>query len=204
MCNTEEKNMKKTRGIFFVAAVLCFLLMSSLVIAAPPGSQPPSSSNQVPVVFPDLRNVDVAIQADTYPDQTKPNAGDQVRIYCGYQSCGCFGNKLFWNKIDIDGALFYEKEGAWVAGGSNNPNACAPENCFSYAWPIADKWKATPGSHTITCIVDSKDNIYEGLPHEQNNAKSITVNVTLPKSAIDKMKDIKTKPPIPPPTPGVR
>jgi hypothetical protein len=204
MNSLKEENMKKTRGIAFAAAMLSVLLMASFAVAAPQSSQPPSSGNQVPLVFPDLRNVAVAIQAETYPDQTKPNAGDQVRIYCEYQSCGCFGNKLFSNRIDIDGALFYEKEGAWVAGANNYQQSCSPERCYSYAWPIADKWKATPGSHTITCILDSKDNIYEGPQHELNNSKSITINVPLPKSAIDKIKDIKTKPPIPVPTPGIR
>lgn len=195
--------MKKTKGIVFAAAVLSVLLMVSLVIAAPPGSQPPSSSNQVPFVFPDLRNVDVAIRAETYPDQTKPNAGDEVHIRCDYLVCGCFQNKVFSNRIAIDGSLFYEKEGSWVPHLSNNP-AISPEDCLSYAWPITNTWKATPGNHTITCILDSKDNIYEGLSHEQNNTKSITVNVPLPKSAIDKIKDMKTKQPIPVPVPGTR
>jgi hypothetical protein len=190
--------MKITRGIVFATVMLCFWLMVSFAIAAPQSSQPPSTGNTVPISFPDLRSPGVNAQNVTKPG-APPSSGDEVRIGCGYFVCGCFQNKVFSNRIDIDGALFYEKEGSWVPPIANNP-AISPEDCFSYAWPITNTWKATPGNHTITCILDSKDNIYEGLSHELNNTNSITVNVPLPR--IDNIKDIKTKQPIPIPVPG--
>jgi hypothetical protein len=193
--------MRKVTGVFFVAAVLCFWVLASFVFAAPPGSQAPSSSNQVPLVFPDLRNVGVEIHVETGPNATTPSAGDQVRIYCAYNSCGYFQNKVFTNRIDIDGALFYEKEGSWVAGG-NNLQSCSPNMCYSYLWVGANTWKATSGSHTIKCILDSNNNIVEGPQGEYNNTASVTIVV--PFQVPDKIKDIKTKAPIPVPVPGPR
>jgi hypothetical protein len=196
--------MRHATTLSTIALVMFFISgMAGLSLAAPQDSLPPSPGNTVPISFPDLRSPEVNAQNVTKPG-TPPSSGDEVRIGCGYFVCGCFQNKVFSNRIDIDGALFYEKEGSWAPPMTTNPGLCSPENCQSYAWPITNTWKATPGNHTITCILDSKDNIYEGLSHELNNTKSMTVNVPLPKSAIDKIKDIKTKQPIPVHTPGIR
>jgi hypothetical protein len=171
--------MKKVRRIFFAASVLSFWVMATLVIAAPPVSQSPSSGQPVPMTFPDLRIIDVRADNVTHPGVSY-FSGDQVSIVCVYYVCGCFQNKVFSNRIDIDGVFFYEKEGSWVPSMNNNPQSCSPENCQSKAWTGTETWKATPGNHTIKCILDSKTNIGEGLLHELNNTKSITVNVPFP------------------------
>jgi hypothetical protein len=195
--------MKKVTGIFFAASVLCFWVMASLVIAAQSSQQPSTGLTPAPKAGPDLRISKVAVVNQTNPG-ADPSAGDQLRIACDYIACGCFQNKVFSNRIEIGGSPFYEKEGVWVNSPNNNPNMCAhPTNmCMSYEWVGADTWKATSGSHTIKCILDSNNNIVEGPQGEYNNKASVTIVV--PFQVLDKIKDIKTKAPIPVPVPEPR
>lgn len=105
---------------------------------------------------------------------------------------GCI-KKPFFGKITINGNTLIEKEVTNV-----------DPDCSRYTqWDsgFEGSWKnPTPGTHTLIFTVDSKNDIYES--NELNNSKSITVNIPLP--AIDKIKDIKTKPPIPVPIPNPR
>ena len=200
----KEDIMKDTKTFFRIALVMLVIAgMAGLSFAAPPGSQPPSSANTVPMVFPDVRMIKVETSVmhpnGTY-ELTPSAAGDQVRIACGYEVCGCTQKSSLSNRVDIDNALFYEKEGAWIPAGNNPPN-CIPGGCSSQLF-YAGTWTATAGSHTIKCILDSKNDIVEGPQNEFNNAKSITINVPWPR--IDKMKDIQTKPPLPIPVPRAR
>ena len=188
--------MKDAKNLFSIAlAMLVIAGMAGLSFAAPPGSQPPSSANTVPMVFPDLGLIEVLALNDTHP-MAPPSQGDQIRILCNYKVCGCTQKSFFSNRVDIDNALFYEKEDAWMPAMNNPPN-CKPGNCWSVVFSPTIHWTATSGSHTIKCILDSKNDIVEGPVNEYNNTKSITINVPLPR--IDKMKDIQTKPPIPVP-----
>ena len=197
MNSLKEENMKKTRGIAFVAAMLSVLLMASFAVAAQQSSQQPSSGLLVPVAFSDIGPVSARANNLTHPN-VAPLSGDVISISCDYFVSGCFEQKAFSNRVDIDGILYYEEERYWLPPTNVNPN-CHQENRTSDAFSPA-KWTATPGSHTIKCILDSKNNMAEG--HELNNTDSVTVNVPLPQ--IDKIKDFKTKQPIPIPVPAVR
>jgi hypothetical protein len=189
--------MKKVTGIFFAASVLCFWLIASFAVAAQQSSQQPSSGLLVPVAFSDIGPVSARANNLTHPN-VAPLSGDVISISCDYFVSGCFEQKAFSNRVDIDGILYYEEERYWLPPQNVKPN-CQQENRTSAAFSPS-KWTATPGSHTIKCILDSKNNMAEG--HELNNTKSVTVNVPLP--ALDKVKDIKTKQPIPVPVPGAR
>ena len=107
--------MKDAKTLFRIAlAMLVIAGMAGLSFAAPPGSQPPSSANTVPIVFPDLRLIKVAsLIMITYPT-APPSQGDQIPIECNYVVCGCTQKRFFSNRVDIDNALFYEKEDAWI------------------------------------------------------------------------------------------
>ena len=171
--------------------------------AASPGSQPSSSASTVPLVFPDVRMIQVVTEDLTYSSTTPPSSGDQVPIKCGFEVCGCTQTSMLWVRVDIDNALFYEKEVPYVPL-SNNPPHCTlgtAARCSS-SIKYVGTWTATAGIHTIKCILDSKNVIGEGPRNEFNNTKSITINVPWPR--IDKMKDIQTKPPIPVPVPRAR
>jgi len=194
--------MKKTKGIVFAASVLCFWVMASLVIAAPQSSQPPSSGESVSVVFPDIGPVDARAYNMSLPDSPQVSGAvseDVISITCDYFVSGCFEKKAFSNRVDIDGIRYYEQE-YWLSNVFYKPD-CYPGERQSYAFST-NGWTATPGRHTITCILDSKDDMAEGPVNELNNRKTLTLTVPLP--AIDKIKNIKTKQPIPVPTPGVR
>jgi hypothetical protein len=183
--------MKKVTGIFIAAAVLSFWLMASFVIAAQ-SSQQPSSGLLVPVAFSDIGPVSARANNLSHPN-VAPLSGDVILITCDYFVSGCFEQKAFSNRVDIDDILYYEEERYWLPPTNVKPN-CQQENRTSAAFSPA-KWTATPGSHTIKCILDSKNDIAEGTQNELNNSQSITVNVPLP--AIEQIKDIKTKQPIP-------
>jgi hypothetical protein len=191
--------MKKVTGMFFAASVLCFWLIASFAIAAQQSSQQPSSGLLVPVAFSDIGPVSARANNLTHPN-VAPLSGDVISISCDYFFSGCFEQKAFSNRVDIDGVLYYEEERYWLPPQNVKPN-CQQENRTSAVFSPS-KWTATPGSHTIKCILDSKNNMAEGTQNELNNTKAITITVPLPAS--EKIKDIKTKQPIPVPVPGVR
>ena len=196
--------MKDTKTLFRIALAMLFITgMAGLSFAAPPGSQPPSSANTVPMVFPDVRMIQVSLQV-THPNgtgsATPSAAGDQVRVTCEYIICGCAQKTTYYNRLDLDGTIYREQE--FGTPMENLPPNCSPGHCVSAVFGTGAAWTATAGSHTIKCILDSKNDISEGPVNEYNNTKSITVNVPLPR--IDKMKDIQTKPPIPIPVPRAR
>jgi hypothetical protein len=197
--------MRYAKNLSIIALVIFFITgMAGLSLAAQQSSQMPSTSVPqstpagTPAGFPDLRMTDVNAENTTNPG-APPSPGDQVRIRCGFLVCGCFQKTSFTNRADIDGVLLNEKEAVWVPVGNTLPDCQG--GCRSNAFS-GGIWTATSGSHTITCILDSKNNIGEGPQNELNNTKSIAVNVPLPQ--IDKIKDIKTKQPMPIPVPGVR
>jgi hypothetical protein len=191
--------MRNKKNVFrFALVMVCLMGTAAVSIAAPQSSQPPSTGNTVPLSFPDLRMTDVNAENTTNPG-APPSPGDQVRIRCGFLVCGCFQKTSFTNRADIDDVLLNEKEAVWVPVGNTLPDC--EGGCRSNAFS-GGIWTATPGSHTIKCILDSKNDIGEGPQNELNNTKSITINVPLPQ--IDKIKDIKTKQPIPIPVPRVK
>jgi hypothetical protein len=191
--------MTNKKNVFrFALVMVCIIGMAAVSFAAPQSSQPPSTGNTVPISYPDLRMTNVNAQNTTNPG-APPSSGDQVRIACEFLVCGCFQKTSFTNRGEIDGVLLNEKEAVWVPVGNTLPDCeggCR-SNLFS-----GGEWTAAPGSHTIKCILDSKNDIGEGPQNELNNTKSITVNVPWPQ--IDKIKDIKTKQPLPVPVPGPR
>jgi hypothetical protein len=197
--------MRYAKNLSILALVIFFIIgMAGLSLAAQQSSQMPSTSAPqsapagTPAGFPDLRMTNV-YAPNTLNPGAPPSPGDQVRIYCEFLVCGCFQKTSFTNRGEIDGVLLYEKEAVWVPVGNTLPDCQG--GCRSNAFS-GGIWTATSGSHTITCILDSKNDIAEGTQNELNNTKSITITVPLP--AIDKIKNIKTKQPIPIPVPGVK
>jgi hypothetical protein len=179
--------MKKTTGIFFAAAMLCLWLMVSFVIAAPPGSQPPSTHPPQEISFPDIKAMELVV------DYPSPKPGDIVFFKGTYMVTGCV-KKPFFGKITLDGNTLIEQEMK-----NYNPD-CTGSNMFDGLFGVS--WKATSGTHTAVFTADSINDIAEGIQNEHNNTKTMTL--TVPFLAIDKIKDMKTKQPIPIPVPGAR
>ena len=197
--------MKKITGIFFAASVLCFWFMVSFAVAAPQSSQPPSSGQAVQS-FPSHWNRptgDIEAGAPHIVGQEVHPAppiklGESIEIRCAALARGCV-KKSFDVKIEVDGTSIFEGEIQ-----SLDPECKMAEN---YPYPrltwdnsIGTTWVAGLGNHTIRCILDSKKAITE--LNENNNTASRSFTVQMPAS--DKVKDIKTKQPIPVPVPGTR
>jgi hypothetical protein len=124
--------------------------------------------------------------------------GDVTHISCLAMVRGCV-RKPFYVKIEIDGKTITEQQIE-----SPDPGCTiAEERPYpQYTWDkgIITEWTAVVGTYTIRCTVDSKSDITEVNENNNTDIKSLTVRFP----ALDKIKDIKTKAPIPVPVPGPR
>ena len=183
--------------------VLCIVVLTCLTGAVSfAGQAPPyhDYSKPVQIHWPDITfNVGrisqlggINVQAQGKGLYEPILAGDQVEISCDYYIVGCYQKRSFTNRVEINNMLFEEKEADWVPPVLTRPD-CNPEYIVSSRYKPDKLWSATAGNNTIKCILDSKNDIAEGPQNERNNTTSITVNIPWP--AIDKIKDMKTKPP---------
>jgi len=183
--------MTKAMGIFFTAVMLCSWIMASFVVGAPPSSQPLSKSPQAEPIFPDIH----AYKIEGLPES--PKSGQILYLKGFYSVTGC-ASKPFFGKIEVDGQIIGEEKEL-----KNWCPDCTKPNCKLW-WDffLEVQWTVVPGNHTIVFTADSKNDIIEGPQNEFNNAKTVTISVPFPQ--IEKIKDMKTKQPIPVPVPGTR
>ena len=176
--------------IVFFVIILTGITGADLFSSQAPPSSGDSEHNQPPQ-WPDVR-ADGQITLYNLNDWKKsaylppipnyadpPVAGVQYPIwaYVRYSGFPKGGPYPFSVRIEVDNAFF--EEVADVAYG--------PSNGLMHV-STSKLWKATPGTHTIKYIVDSKNEIAEGPVNETNNSFSITFNVPFP--------SIDIKPPI--------
>jgi hypothetical protein len=173
----------KVTIVVSVLAALAVIVPSSFSFAAPPDSQ------QRELQFAPVSATGDIEAKDLMLDKMNPKPGDIIMIKGLYKVTGCIG-KPFFGKITLNGSTLIEQEMK-----NFDPDCLAPNDTWWDAI-FGVSWKAVPGTHTITFVVDSKNDIYE--LNEFNNAKSITLTVpfSVPEG-IKEMRDININPVIP-------
>ena len=123
--------MKDTKTLFRIALAMLFITgMAGLSFAAPPGSQPPSSANTVPMVFPDVRMIQVSYKSHIRMAQgrhticSRRSGSRNMRVY---ESAGVLRRALY-NRLDLDGTIYREQE---FGTPRENPPELQPGSCVS-------------------------------------------------------------------------